>query len=115
MLPAASASRVVTRAVIYRVQGADKGAAAGYKKEAEEFGKLGMTSVSESLRGIFFGHQKCTKNPFGKPSTPVDVCQGRAALLQAKLAWRGHALTRVLRPLVGSSLVHRPWRCWALA
>lgn len=58
---------------LWGVQGADKGAAAGYKKEAEEFGKLGMTPVSESLRGIFFGHQKCTKNPFGNPATPADV------------------------------------------
>ena len=55
------------------LQGVEKGAQAGYAKEAAEFGRLGMTPVSESLRGIFFGHQKCTKNPFGKPTRDAEV------------------------------------------
>ena len=72
----ASDSRVCVWVATSGVQGADKGAAAGYKAEAEAFGKLGMTSVSESLRGIFFGHQKCSKNQFGKPAKEAKVCAG---------------------------------------
>ena len=45
----------------------------GFKTEAREFGKLGMTSVSKSLQGIFFGQTKCKKNPYGKPKANVTV------------------------------------------
>lgn len=67
--------------------GADKGSAAGYAVESQKFGELGMTSVSESLRGIFFGQQKCTKNSFGKPAREAET----VAVLGAGLMGAGIA------------------------
>lgn len=49
-------------------EGVEKGHTAGSAKEAQYFGKLGMTTASQALRGIFFAQTATKKNPFGKPS-----------------------------------------------
>ena len=53
--------------------GADQGHAAGSKLEREEFGKLGMTTVSEGLRGLFFAQTESKKNSYGKPAHAVKT------------------------------------------
>jgi enoyl-CoA hydratase/long-chain 3-hydroxyacyl-CoA dehydrogenase len=49
-------------------QGVESGHEAGSAKEREGFGALGMTSVSKSLRGIFFGQTATKKNPAQLPA-----------------------------------------------
>ncbi len=49
----------------------EKGAAEGYKMEAEKFGQLAMSKECKALMGLFFGQTESKKNPFGKP--PSDV------------------------------------------
>lgn len=46
--------------------GLDGGHQAGQKAERQGFGRLGMTSVSKSLRSIFFASTAAKKNPYGK-------------------------------------------------
>jgi len=48
-------------------EGLKKGRAAGLAKEAEEFGRLGLTPESKSLVSLFFGQTALKKNRFGKP------------------------------------------------
>lgn len=51
--------------------GVEGGYEKGSKVEREEFGKLGMTPVSEALRGIFFSMTATKKSPYGKPKHDV--------------------------------------------
>ena len=45
----------------------------GLEKEAENFGKLGMTPVAKNLMSIFFGQNELKKNRFGVPEKPVKT------------------------------------------
>ena len=45
----------------------------GLKKESQLFGELGMTTVSQALRGIFFSQTATKKNPYGKPPVAVST------------------------------------------
>uniref|UniRef100_A0A9J8CY59 Trifunctional enzyme subunit alpha, mitochondrial n=1 Tax=Cyprinus carpio carpio TaxID=630221 RepID=A0A9J8CY59_CYPCA len=53
--------------------GIEKGNAAGYLSESENFGKLAMTSVSRALIGLFYGQVACKKNHFGQPEREVNL------------------------------------------
>ncbi|OWF52016.1 Trifunctional enzyme subunit alpha, mitochondrial [Mizuhopecten yessoensis] len=56
---------VVTKQV---TEGKEKGDAA----ESEGFGKLGMTTESKALIGLYHGDTACRKNQFGKPAKSVQ-------------------------------------------
>uniref|UniRef100_A0A8C2K4R3 Hydroxyacyl-CoA dehydrogenase trifunctional multienzyme complex subunit alpha a n=1 Tax=Cyprinus carpio TaxID=7962 RepID=A0A8C2K4R3_CYPCA len=51
--------------------GIEKGNAAGYLTESQNFGKLAMTSESRALIGLYHGQVTCKKNHFGKPERDV--------------------------------------------
>uniref|UniRef100_A0A9J8ASG2 Hydroxyacyl-CoA dehydrogenase trifunctional multienzyme complex subunit alpha a n=1 Tax=Cyprinus carpio carpio TaxID=630221 RepID=A0A9J8ASG2_CYPCA len=67
--------------------GIEKGNAAGYLSESENFGKLAMTSVSRALIGLFYGQVACKKNHFGQPEREVK----KLAVLGAGLMGAGIA------------------------
>ncbi|KAF4099881.1 hydroxyacyl-CoA dehydrogenase trifunctional multienzyme complex subunit alpha a [Onychostoma macrolepis] len=67
--------------------GIEKGNAAGYLAESENFGKLAMTSVSRALIGLFYGQVACKKNHFGQPEREVK----KLAVLGAGLMGAGIA------------------------
>jgi len=67
--------------------GTEGGHAAGQKKEAEAFGRLGMTPVSAALRSIYFAQTAAKKNPFPKPAQPAQT----VAVLGAGLMGAGIA------------------------
>uniref|UniRef100_H2ZB04 enoyl-CoA hydratase n=1 Tax=Ciona savignyi TaxID=51511 RepID=H2ZB04_CIOSA len=52
-------------------EGVINGAEAGYKAEAEGFGKLSQTNESKSLIGLYDGQTHCKKNRFGNPAKPA--------------------------------------------
>ncbi|XP_061843168.2 hydroxyacyl-CoA dehydrogenase trifunctional multienzyme complex subunit alpha a [Nerophis lumbriciformis] len=51
--------------------GVEEGREAGYLAEAENFGKLAMTSESKALIGLYQGQVTCKKNRFGMPQKEV--------------------------------------------
>ena len=55
--------------------GVEGGLTAGFKAESEAFGKLGVTSISKALRGVFFSDvaAKRAAASFGKPAFPVET------------------------------------------
>uniref|UniRef100_H2ZB02 Trifunctional enzyme subunit alpha, mitochondrial n=1 Tax=Ciona savignyi TaxID=51511 RepID=H2ZB02_CIOSA len=53
-------------------EGVINGAEAGYKAEAEGFGKLSQTNESKSLIGLYDGQTHCKKNRFGNPAKPAN-------------------------------------------
>lgn len=67
--------------------GAEGGLEAGLKAEREGFGRLGVSAVSDALRGVFASQTATKKNPFGKPSRPVK----KVAVLGAGLMGAGIA------------------------
>lgn len=71
--------------------GVEKGPATGYPKEAENFGKLAMTSESRALIGLYHGQVACKKNHFGKPEKEVK----KVAILGAGLMGAGIAQVTV--------------------
>ncbi|KAM3861500.1 hydroxyacyl-CoA dehydrogenase trifunctional multienzyme complex subunit alpha a [Diretmus argenteus] len=78
--------------IIESVQaGVEKGAVEGYLTEAENFGKLAMTSESKALIGLYQGQVTCKKNRFGTPQKEVK----RLAILGAGLMGAGIAQVTV--------------------
>ncbi|KAL2082596.1 hypothetical protein ACEWY4_022414 [Coilia grayii] len=71
--------------------GVEKGPATGYPTEAENFGKLAMTSESRALIGLYHGQVACKKNHFGKPEKEVK----KVAILGAGLMGAGIAQVTV--------------------
>uniref|UniRef100_A0A9J8CV38 Trifunctional enzyme subunit alpha, mitochondrial n=1 Tax=Cyprinus carpio carpio TaxID=630221 RepID=A0A9J8CV38_CYPCA len=59
-------SKTNTLAFICIQTGIEKGNAAGYLTESQNFGKLAMTSESRALIGLYHGQVTCKKNHFGK-------------------------------------------------
>uniref|UniRef100_UPI0037E70928 hydroxyacyl-CoA dehydrogenase trifunctional multienzyme complex subunit alpha a n=1 Tax=Semicossyphus pulcher TaxID=241346 RepID=UPI0037E70928 len=51
--------------------GLEQGREAGYQAEAENFGKLAMTTESKALFGLYHGQMACKKNHFGTPENEV--------------------------------------------
>ncbi|XP_061741845.1 hydroxyacyl-CoA dehydrogenase trifunctional multienzyme complex subunit alpha a [Nerophis ophidion] len=51
--------------------GVEEGREAGYLAEAENFGKLAVTSESKALIGLYQGQVTCKKNRFGTPQKEV--------------------------------------------
>uniref|UniRef100_A0AAQ5Y627 Trifunctional enzyme subunit alpha, mitochondrial n=1 Tax=Amphiprion ocellaris TaxID=80972 RepID=A0AAQ5Y627_AMPOC len=51
--------------------GMEQGSEAGYLAEAENFGKLAMTSESKALIGLYHGQVACRKNQLGPPEKEV--------------------------------------------
>lgn len=82
-------------AIIDAVQaGFDKGIKAGYAKEAELFGELAMSSVSQQLRGIFHATNELKKETFVADGVDArDIKQ--VGVLGAGLMGAGIALTTV--------------------
>uniref|UniRef100_A0A8C7N812 Trifunctional enzyme subunit alpha, mitochondrial n=1 Tax=Oncorhynchus kisutch TaxID=8019 RepID=A0A8C7N812_ONCKI len=50
--------------------GLEQGPDSGYLAEAQNFGKLAMTSESNALIGLYHGQVACKKNRFGVPERP---------------------------------------------
>ncbi|KAF7666650.1 hypothetical protein LDENG_00098410 [Lucifuga dentata] len=74
--------------IIESVQaGVEQGREAGYQAEAENFGKLAMTSESKALIGLYHGQVTCKKNRFGTPEKEVK----KLAILGAGLMGAGIA------------------------
>ncbi|XP_008277263.1 hydroxyacyl-CoA dehydrogenase trifunctional multienzyme complex subunit alpha a [Stegastes partitus] len=67
--------------------GMEQGREAGYLAEAENFGKLAMTSESKAMIGVYHGHVACRKNQLGPPEKEVK----RLAILGAGLMGTGIA------------------------
>ncbi|XP_030637445.1 hydroxyacyl-CoA dehydrogenase trifunctional multienzyme complex subunit alpha a [Chanos chanos] len=71
--------------------GVEKGPETGYQTEAQNFGKLAMTSESKALIGLYHGQVACKKNHFGKPEREVK----NLAILGAGLMGAGIAQVSV--------------------
>ncbi|KAM9840198.1 hydroxyacyl-CoA dehydrogenase trifunctional multienzyme complex subunit alpha a [Aulostomus maculatus] len=67
--------------------GVEQGTEAGYLAEAENFGKLAITSESKALIGLYHGQVACKKNRFGTPEKEVKTL----AILGAGLMGAGIA------------------------
>lgn len=50
----------------------EKGETAGFEAEAQGFAKLGVTTESKALIGLFHGQTYCKKNNYGKPERPAQ-------------------------------------------
>uniref|UniRef100_A0A673YI46 enoyl-CoA hydratase n=1 Tax=Salmo trutta TaxID=8032 RepID=A0A673YI46_SALTR len=53
--------------------GLEQGPDSGYLAEAQNFGKLAMTSESNALIGLYHGQVACKKNRFGVPERPKKL------------------------------------------
>uniref|UniRef100_A0A8C7FU07 Trifunctional enzyme subunit alpha, mitochondrial n=1 Tax=Oncorhynchus kisutch TaxID=8019 RepID=A0A8C7FU07_ONCKI len=71
--------------------GLEQGPDSGYLAEAQNFGKLAMTSESNALIGLYHGQVACKKNRFGVPERPVK----NLAILGAGLMGAGIAQVTV--------------------
>uniref|UniRef100_A0A8C7TAS8 Trifunctional enzyme subunit alpha, mitochondrial n=1 Tax=Oncorhynchus mykiss TaxID=8022 RepID=A0A8C7TAS8_ONCMY len=71
--------------------GLEQGPDSGYLAEAQNFGKLAMTSESHALIGLYHGQVACKKNRFGVPERPVK----NLAILGAGLMGAGIAQVTV--------------------
>ncbi|KAL1258211.1 hypothetical protein QQF64_011455 [Cirrhinus molitorella] len=71
--------------------GLEQGPTAGYLAEAQNFGKLAMTSESTALIGLYHGQVTCKKNRFGTPEKEVKTL----AILGAGLMGAGIAQVSV--------------------
>ncbi|XP_076872638.1 hydroxyacyl-CoA dehydrogenase trifunctional multienzyme complex subunit alpha a [Brachyhypopomus gauderio] len=71
--------------------GVEKGSSTGYQVESENFGKLGMTTESRALIGLYQGQVACKKNNFGTPEREVKTL----AILGAGLMGAGIAQVTV--------------------
>uniref|UniRef100_A0A3Q3DWM7 Trifunctional enzyme subunit alpha, mitochondrial n=1 Tax=Hippocampus comes TaxID=109280 RepID=A0A3Q3DWM7_HIPCM len=67
--------------------GVEQGREAGYQAEAENFGKLAVTSESKALIGLYHGQVTCKKNRYGNPEREVKTL----AILGAGLMGAGIA------------------------
>ncbi|XP_061610598.1 hydroxyacyl-CoA dehydrogenase trifunctional multienzyme complex subunit alpha a [Phyllopteryx taeniolatus] len=67
--------------------GVEQGGEAGYLAEAENFGKLAVTSECKALIGLYHGQVACKKNRFGTPEKEVKTL----AILGAGLMGAGIA------------------------
>merc|ERR1719312_2397957 len=45
---------------------------AGYERECQNFGDLGVSDESAALMNFFFGKQACEKNNYGAPVRPTQ-------------------------------------------
>nr|XP_046228220.1 hydroxyacyl-CoA dehydrogenase trifunctional multienzyme complex subunit alpha a [Scatophagus argus] len=75
--------------------GEEKGREAGYRTEAENFGRLAVTSESKALIGLHHGQVFCKKNHFGSPEKEVK----RLAILGAGLMGTGIAQASIEKGL----------------
>ncbi|KAM9356384.1 hydroxyacyl-CoA dehydrogenase trifunctional multienzyme complex subunit alpha b [Pholidichthys leucotaenia] len=71
--------------------GVEKGPAAGYLAESQNFGQLARTSESAALIGLYHGQVACKKNRFGTPQREVKTL----AILGAGLMGAGIAQVMV--------------------
>jgi enoyl-CoA hydratase/long-chain 3-hydroxyacyl-CoA dehydrogenase len=71
--------------------GFSRGMRAGLNLESERFATLSQTPECKGLMSLFFGQQKCKKNRFGTPDTPVETL----GVLGAGLMGAGIALVSV--------------------